>query len=311
MLRENKQAHFMETEKGEVVDGETAHQVRQSARHIFTYFASKGHIPSKWTGADVEAVTYFRVQMYTQYPELRLCHQHWKGNKIASSVYPEWRRTYLRNQEHQAIKKEDPIDTNNQHTQKAQKRTRSLSPTGPRKSVKSQSNNNALHTSLPPSTSTSEQQQQLTTHNTELLEAPDIHPEPALPTGENVSEALANCPPNPGPSAPSTSLETCVRDPTLSLLEGETVGALSAPPALSVLSAPSVPLDSPALSVPSSPSIPSAPPALSVSLVPSSATLQPPHQHLSLAISPVPTTSSSDHLRTNRPRPKLKIINSL
>jgi hypothetical protein len=38
--------------------------------------------------------------------------------------------------------------------------------------------------------------------------APDVHPELSLPTGENVSEAPVNCPPNP--SAPSTSLEMCV-----------------------------------------------------------------------------------------------------
>jgi hypothetical protein len=203
-------------------------------------------------------------------------------------VYPEWRRTYTRNQEHQAIKKEEPFDTDtHQHTQK---RTRSSSPTGPRKSAKSQSNKNVPRASLPSSTS-----EQFVTHNTELLEAPNVHPELFLPTGENVSEAPVNCPSNP--SAPSTSLEMCVGNPTPSLPEGETVGVPSVPYPLSVPSPPS------ALSVPS------VPPALSVPL---SATSHPPDHHPSpsLAISPIPT-SSSDHLSINRPRQKLKIINSL
>ena len=301
----------METEKGETVDGETAHQVRQSARHIFTYLASKGHVPSKWTGADVEAITYFRVQMYTQYPELRLCHQHWKVNKIASSVYPEWRRTYTRNQEHQAVKKEKPSDIDaHQHTQTAQKRTRSLSPTSPRKSV---------------------------TANTEPSEVPavqQLQAELSLSTGENVGKAPVYCPPSP--SAPSTSLEMHVNDPTPSLSEGNIVGAPSVSPALSVLSLPSLaalqpppsatsqpPLSAtmqpPSLATMQPPSLatmqpPSLamtqPPSLAMTQPPSLATTQPPHQPPSFTISPIPA-SSSDHLSTNRPRQKLKIINSM
>ena len=277
----------METEKGEMVDGETAHQVRQSARHIFTYLASKGHVPSKWTGADVEAITYFRMQMYTQYPELRLCHQHWKVNKIASSVYPEWWQTYMRNQEHQAVKKEKPSDIDaHQHTQTAQKRTRSLSPTSPRKSV---------------------------TANTEPLEVPavqQLQAELSLFTGENVGKVPVYCPPSP--SAPSMSLEMHINNPTLSLSEGNIVGTPSVSPALSVPSLPSLATSQPPPSATSQPppSATSQPPSLATTQPPSLATMQPPHQPPSFTISPIPT-SSSDHLSTNRPHQKLKMINSM
>jgi hypothetical protein len=93
-MGENDAFPFVEFNNGMPIDGHRLTQLRASSRAIWTYILSRNLAPETWGKASLPVQNYYRLEMYKQYPELRLCENHWKVDYIATKSYPGWYRTY-------------------------------------------------------------------------------------------------------------------------------------------------------------------------------------------------------------------------
>ncbi|KAH7905891.1 hypothetical protein BJ138DRAFT_705412 [Hygrophoropsis aurantiaca] len=85
---------FVQHENGDVIDGHRASDIRKHAREIFAHLLRMGTAPKVWGEVGLVAATYYRSEMYRQFPELRLCEQNWKVNMIATDTYSQWYRKH-------------------------------------------------------------------------------------------------------------------------------------------------------------------------------------------------------------------------
>ncbi|KAF8871857.1 hypothetical protein BD779DRAFT_1680061 [Infundibulicybe gibba] len=73
------------TATGGVVNGITAH-----ARRVFEQLLKSNVAPSTWSHGTPRVQNYFREEMYKNFPDLQLCENHWKADKIATNLYSGW-----------------------------------------------------------------------------------------------------------------------------------------------------------------------------------------------------------------------------
>ncbi|KDQ07817.1 hypothetical protein BOTBODRAFT_59750 [Botryobasidium botryosum FD-172 SS1] len=86
----NVKMGFVEDENDVSIDGPKAVDIRARCREIWQNLRSRGLAPAKWGEATPQVDDYYRSQMHSGYPELRLCENHWKVDCIAAIYYTKW-----------------------------------------------------------------------------------------------------------------------------------------------------------------------------------------------------------------------------
>ncbi|TFY59006.1 hypothetical protein EVG20_g7947 [Dentipellis fragilis] len=108
---ENVQLLFVEDENGIVADGDRAKAIRDLAHDIFEDLYTNGIRASSYCRKmPHNAKEYYRTEMATKFPELRLCDVNWKADAIAIGMYPGW----WKSRNGQSVKEEptsDPDDS--------------------------------------------------------------------------------------------------------------------------------------------------------------------------------------------------------
>ncbi|KAA1473442.1 hypothetical protein DENSPDRAFT_851620 [Dentipellis sp. KUC8613] len=88
---ENVQLLFVENEHGITADGHRAKAIRNLAHDIFEDLYANGVRASSYCRKmPHHAKEYYRTEMATKFPELRLCDVNWKADAIAIIIYPGW-----------------------------------------------------------------------------------------------------------------------------------------------------------------------------------------------------------------------------
>ncbi|KAF8123164.1 hypothetical protein K438DRAFT_2027437 [Mycena galopus ATCC 62051] len=84
---------FIEDKNGEVAfDDKNA--CRGWCYKFFHGLQEEGRAPDSWGKASLTLTSEFRTAVETEYPNLRLCHSHWKADQLAGIVYPSWHSTH-------------------------------------------------------------------------------------------------------------------------------------------------------------------------------------------------------------------------
>ncbi|KAJ7049354.1 hypothetical protein C8F01DRAFT_1093530 [Mycena amicta] len=89
----SKKLRFLENEKGLPVASDRILLARRTARSVFHSALQKGIAPRCFTEGTAEFLQQLRVTMYGAVPELRLCENHWKVDKLCGVIYSDWVRT--------------------------------------------------------------------------------------------------------------------------------------------------------------------------------------------------------------------------
>jgi hypothetical protein len=98
---------YIEDANGAPIDGPRATEIRKRAREIFLKFKTSGTSPKTWTQLDLTSLQYYRVEMCTQFPELRFCEQDWKADKVAIDTYSGWYRNQTKSQTKSKLESND------------------------------------------------------------------------------------------------------------------------------------------------------------------------------------------------------------
>ncbi|KAK6966451.1 hypothetical protein R3P38DRAFT_3246151 [Favolaschia claudopus] len=97
---------WVEDKDGTPLDKRQSKALAAHPRTALNFVGNKQRAPSQRTDADMEVVKYVRTEMYTAYPDLRLCLHHWKLNAILKLVYPSWKRNWVQGGGHVLPKRE-------------------------------------------------------------------------------------------------------------------------------------------------------------------------------------------------------------
>ncbi|KAJ7130451.1 hypothetical protein C8R44DRAFT_731974 [Mycena epipterygia] len=112
---------WVEDADGNLLSKSSSRALSSHLRTALNYIGNKARAPANWGNADLEVVQYVRSEMYTAYPDLRLCSHNWKLDQILTKVYPSWKRNWVKNgglilKKHDEMKK--PSDSNKPHLKK-------------------------------------------------------------------------------------------------------------------------------------------------------------------------------------------------
>ena len=91
---ENVMCGYIEDINGTPVSGTTVGDIREFARLIWRGFYDRGLTPETWGNISKEVRDHYVHEMETQWPVLRYCENHWKANKVATSIYSQWYHPY-------------------------------------------------------------------------------------------------------------------------------------------------------------------------------------------------------------------------
>ncbi|KZS87309.1 hypothetical protein SISNIDRAFT_491166 [Sistotremastrum niveocremeum HHB9708] len=98
---ENKVMRYAESEDGVPPTEGTARAIRKQVKAIFNQIrekkAMKGlELPASWGPMDAATKKEFQVDLYTNFPYLRLCSHHWKAERLGTSLYYGWHNDNVR-----------------------------------------------------------------------------------------------------------------------------------------------------------------------------------------------------------------------
>ncbi|KAJ7934739.1 hypothetical protein B0H13DRAFT_2262518 [Mycena leptocephala] len=69
---------WVEGKEGNSLDKSASKALSSHLRTALNFVGSKKRAPNHWSHADLEVINYVRSEMYTVFPDLRLCAHHWK-----------------------------------------------------------------------------------------------------------------------------------------------------------------------------------------------------------------------------------------
>ena len=127
---------YVETERGDLIDGDRASEIRKFARAIWVSFGKRGRAPGKWGQADVETRKEYCQEMNSRFPELRFCDLDWKSEQVATDNYPSWYTTWA--SKRKELKHESEEDITNKSAQSKRPRKPSTQSAVKRKKVENQ-----------------------------------------------------------------------------------------------------------------------------------------------------------------------------
>lgn len=166
---DQKTCAFVTNQDGTPIPDYRVAQIRFACRSAMSKF--EPNPPETFTklAHNVDLIATFYETIYSQCPELRLCDNNWKAKVIASNLYSDWHRYFLRRTSG-ALVKGTRKRTNGDHVSTTSKKQKTGSRSGLEASVPAQSS----------STSTSSSLQS-----------------PALPGGADIVPSDAPCQPQP------------------------------------------------------------------------------------------------------------------
>lgn len=88
---------WVEDKEGNPLDKTASKALSSHLRTALNFVGSKKRAPNHWSHADLEVINYVRSEMYTVFPDLRLCAHHWKLDQVITKVYPSWKRNWSGN----------------------------------------------------------------------------------------------------------------------------------------------------------------------------------------------------------------------
>ncbi len=87
---------YIEMEDGQSVDGDVAADIRQTARTVWMELEDVDTVlPVTWGQMGEQRRKEYSRKMAETYPYIRLCHQDWKANEVATVFYPKWHKGRL------------------------------------------------------------------------------------------------------------------------------------------------------------------------------------------------------------------------
>ncbi|KAJ6472301.1 hypothetical protein C8R47DRAFT_1295676 [Mycena vitilis] len=89
----NNKLVFLEHKDGSPFSAAEITAVRKAAREAFATILDDGMAPSSWSHASSKATAVVRSELLHQFPDIRLCANHWKVDKVATEVYSQWSRS--------------------------------------------------------------------------------------------------------------------------------------------------------------------------------------------------------------------------
>lgn len=78
---------YIENADGSIIDGYVAAAIREKARSLWIQMVIDGTSPQSWTKVGEVAGTKFRTEMGQAFPQLRLCQNDWKVQRLAVQHY--------------------------------------------------------------------------------------------------------------------------------------------------------------------------------------------------------------------------------
>ncbi|KAJ7101163.1 hypothetical protein C8R44DRAFT_888127 [Mycena epipterygia] len=86
----NVSGKYIVDEKGDAVDGFRLSAMGRFAARIWFFLLAHQRAPFTWGEAPIDVVALYTTEMERQFPELRLCADSWKAQRIATLNYPSW-----------------------------------------------------------------------------------------------------------------------------------------------------------------------------------------------------------------------------
>jgi hypothetical protein len=83
---------YLEDVNGAPLNEERCNAVTRRARQIFAHLHASGAGATKWGDMSNVSQDYYRRDMYSCFPKLRLCELDWKVNRLATETYSSWYR---------------------------------------------------------------------------------------------------------------------------------------------------------------------------------------------------------------------------
>ncbi|KAJ7327675.1 hypothetical protein DFH08DRAFT_816505 [Mycena albidolilacea] len=81
---------FIEDKDGNSIPGQRAKAARGQARKIWRYLDRLGRLSDCWNEADTVASSYYTGEMRRFFPDLQLCENDYKANRIATLIFPNF-----------------------------------------------------------------------------------------------------------------------------------------------------------------------------------------------------------------------------
>lgn len=91
----NNRHTFIVDEHGTVVDGNRVKSITNYARHFFNSLLAIHAAPRTWQKVGLDVLQIYYTEMEAKFPELSLCADNWKAQKVATLAYSDWHGTHV------------------------------------------------------------------------------------------------------------------------------------------------------------------------------------------------------------------------
>jgi hypothetical protein len=102
-----KAVAYLEDKQGTPISEERRKAIYKHARGIWSLLARTTQLPTGYQNADVVVLTHYRNEMEAKFPELQLCSEHWKADRVWIKNFSSWRKSYMKQQAKLEMKKEE------------------------------------------------------------------------------------------------------------------------------------------------------------------------------------------------------------
>ncbi len=82
---------FIEGQNGELISASVSAAVKEKMRQLWQHLYNIKRLPANFGSLDSETMTWFRNEMYREFPFLMLCEYHWKIDKLFKDSFPGWK----------------------------------------------------------------------------------------------------------------------------------------------------------------------------------------------------------------------------
>lgn len=81
---------YMVNEKGQMIDGRQAAEMRKTAQGIFQDWKAGGTLYKSWGKVPAKQKNQFFLMLRSKHPEFRLCANNWKADMMCTKYYPSF-----------------------------------------------------------------------------------------------------------------------------------------------------------------------------------------------------------------------------
>lgn len=88
---------YVTSAEGMAIDGFRAGNIRRLGIKLFVGMAAMGVAPLTWTQGSLQGQQSFSATICHHFPEMALCENDWKVQKMAKNMYSSWHKARFRN----------------------------------------------------------------------------------------------------------------------------------------------------------------------------------------------------------------------